>query len=400
MFDKSRTNTKRRWQKSFIKKVFENSMDKKRSYSKTILDNLELLNEKNEYMPKSLFRFYSPTSSNISDIQNRRIWLSHPKSFNDPFDCNIGYDSEKFEKKCLLDYIKTVGCVEEKSKANGFTNEELNRIERSQLGDFFYWTTKYENYSTAKWDTLQKKDKEFKQLVDKELRSKLKGVDEKVEGLKRTNIRISCFSEFKDHEEFNNQILMWSHYAEDHKGFCVEYDLSFLRDETIFDLDYFQFYDNTDAYLNERLLATIKASLFPIEYTSQRVNIPLTKLQKLRVDNKGQIVKCNGIEELIYKTFIVKSSKWSYEKEWRLIIDENISNYYNNKIPFPYTKKIYLGCKASNELIETMMEIGKSLGVDVYLQKMDGQKFALDSYKPWEYEYRQDEKKWKNPYKK
>ena len=147
-------------------------------------------------------------------------------------------------------------------------------------------------------------------------------------------------------------------------------------------------------------LQQLKASLFPVEYTAQRVNIPLTKLQKLRVDNKGQLLKYNGIEELIYKTFIIKSSKWSYEKEWRLIIDENISNYYDNKIPFPYAKKIYLGCKASDELIKTMIEIGKNLGIEVYLQKMDGQKFALDSYKPWEYEYRQSEKKWKNPYQK
>ena len=57
------------------------------------------------------------------------------------------------------------------------------------------------------------------QKVDRELHSRLKEIDEKVESLKRTNIRISCFSEFKNHEEFNNQILMWSHYAEDHKGF-------------------------------------------------------------------------------------------------------------------------------------------------------------------------------------
>jgi hypothetical protein len=400
MFYNSRTIKKGRWQRGFIRKVFEHSLEHNKSYSTTILDNLDLLNKKNEYMPKSLFRFYSPTSANISDIQNRRIWLSHPNSFNDPFDCNIGYNSEKFEKKCLIDFINKIGCVDEKNKAKGFTSDELSRLERSRLGDYFYWTTKYENYSSAKWDTLEKKDKDFKQLVDKELSSKLKEIDEKVDSLKRTNIRISCFSDFKGHEEFNSQILMWSHYAEDHKGFCVEYDLGFLKDATKLDLGYYEFFDHTDSYLNERLLATIKASLFPVEYTSQRVNIPLTKLQKLKIDNNGQLVKCNGIEELIYKTFIVKSSKWSYEKEWRLIIDENISNYYGNKIPFPYAKKIYLGCKASIELFETMMEIGKNLGVEVYLQKMDGQKFALDSIKPWEYEYRQGEKKWENPFKK
>ena len=125
MFYNSRTNKKSKWQRSFIKKVFEHSLVNKKSYSKTVLENLDLLNNKNEYMPKNLFRFYSPTSANISDIQNRRIWLSHPSSFNDPFDCNIGYNSEKYEKKCLIDFINEIGCVNEIDKANGFTDDEL-----------------------------------------------------------------------------------------------------------------------------------------------------------------------------------------------------------------------------------------------------------------------------------
>ena len=43
------------------------------------------------------------------------------------------------------------------------------------------------------------------------------------------------------------------------KVFCVEYDLEFLKNETKLDLDYHQFFDNTNDYLNERLLATIKS---------------------------------------------------------------------------------------------------------------------------------------------
>jgi len=25
-------------------------------------------------------------------MKKQRLWLSHPSSFNDPFDCNTGYD--------------------------------------------------------------------------------------------------------------------------------------------------------------------------------------------------------------------------------------------------------------------------------------------------------------------
>lgn len=135
--------TKRKWQRSYIKKVFDNSLGKRKNYSETILNNVDLLNEKNDFLPKSLFRFYPNASANIGDIKNQRLWLSHPNSFNDPFDCNIGYDSEKYEKKCLIDLINKIGFVDKKKKKDGFTIDDLRRIERSQLGDYFFWTTKY-----------------------------------------------------------------------------------------------------------------------------------------------------------------------------------------------------------------------------------------------------------------
>ena len=124
----------------------------------------------------------------------------------------------------------------------------------------------------------------------------------------------------------------------------------------------------------------------------------MTKLNQINFDTQGKIKYNSNIDELIYKTFVVKSSNWSYEKEWRIIIDEQIGNHFDNKIPFPYAKSIYLGCRADNELIGTMLKLGEELGIDVYLLTMDGKKFSLESIKPWNYNYDKDQKKWKNPY--
>src|SRR5690606_24314524 len=104
----------------------------------------------------------------------------------------------------------------------------------------------------------------------------------------------------------------------------------------------YEFLKDQDKYLEERNAAVVKAGLFPVEYTSNRINIPITKLNQMSFDEKGQIDYSCNIDELIYKTFIVKSSKWSYEKEWRIIIDEKVSDYFGNKIPFPYAKTIFL----------------------------------------------------------
>lgn len=392
-------NKKRKWQRRFIKKIFESSNDKKKYFSKIMLQNISFINEKNEYLPKYLFKYYSPTSENILDIKNQRLWLSHPKSFNDPFDCNIGYDSENYEKNCLVKFIKENGCVDEDKKSEGFTLTDKNRILSSRLGDYYSMYNKKESYSDAKWKILETKSEEFQSKINNLLDSKLQQIDYKIEKLKNLNIRVACFSELKRYDEFPNQIVMWSHYADNHKGFCIEYDLEFLKKDLHFSLNDREFYfDNKNEYLSERNKAIIKAGLFPIEYTSNRVNIPVTKLNQIDIDSSGKIVYNSNIDELFYKTFVVKSVNWNYEKEWRIIIDGQISSYYDNKIPFPYIKTIYLGCKADNELINTMITIGEEIGAEVNILKMDGKKFKLESTGTWSYKYDRDKKQWNNPY--
>jgi hypothetical protein len=392
------SENKKKWQKKFIKKVFDVSIEEKKYYSNIILQNLNLINEKNDYLPKYLFKYYSPTSENILDVKNQKIWLSHPNFFNDPFDCIIGYDSEKFEKNCLIKYIEENGCVEENDTKVGFALNDKFRIQKSIVGESIYWTDKFESYFDAKWRILKSKSKDYQKEVNDFLRSKTQQMDWKIDKLKNINIRVACFSRLDKNDEFHNQVLMWSHYADNHKGFCIEYDLESLKNDIQFTFKDCEYYENRDEYIKERNEAIIKAGLFPMEYTSKRINIPVTKLNQIKIDSTGKIKYNSNIDELIYKTFIVKSANWSYEKEWRIIIDEKISNHFDNKIPFPYIKKIYLGCKASNELIDTMIKIGKELEVEVILLKMSGKKFSLESIRAWEYNYKKERKYWKNPY--
>lgn len=392
-------NRKRKWQRSFIKRIFENSVDKKKYFSKIMLQNIRFINEKNEYLPKYLFKYYSPTSENILDIKNQRLWLSHPKSFNDPFDCNIGYDSENYEKNCLIKFIKENGWVTGDKKSEGFTLTDKNRIINSRLGNYYSMYNRLESYSDATRKIFETKSEEFQKKIRNILSTKLQQIDYKIEKLKNINIRVACFSELERYDEFFNQIVMWSHYADNHKGFCIEYDLEFLKKEIQFSLNDGEFYsDNKNEYLIERNEAIIKAGLFPIEYTSNRINIPVTKLNQINIDSTGKISYNSNIDELFYKAFVVKSANWNYEKEWRIIIDGQISNYFDNKIPFPYIKTIYLGCKAGKELINTMIAIGEEIGAEVSILKMDGRKFRLESTGTWSYKYDREKKQWNNPY--
>jgi hypothetical protein len=389
---------KNKWQRKFIKTIFDCCQDHKKNFSKTVLKNIDLVNTKSKYMPNYLLKYYAPTSDNILDIKNKRLWLSHPNTFNDPFDCNVGYDRESFEKNVLLDFIKNIGIVNETEKTEGFTVEEKNLIANSPIEDGYSWYTRREVYWDVKRKMLENKSHDFQVKVDKHLELKLKDLDFKIEKIKNINIRVACFSQLEIYDEFKSQIAMWSHYADDHRGFCVEFDLSFLKEETKFTYDFMDFWDKKNEYLDERNKFIIKSSLFPVEYTASRINIPVTKLKRIKTNEQGEIDYNTNIDELIYKTYIVKSANWNYEKEWRIILDEEICRFYSNKIPFPYIKTIYLGCKAKKELIDTMYDISKEIGAEIRLLRMDGQRFILEDLGISGYEFERDRFSYHNPF--
>jgi len=381
------------WQRKYIKEVFESSNIKDNCYSKIILNNTPLVNKKNNYMPDYLFKYYSPTSENILDVKARRLWLSDPKHFNDPFDCNIGYDKESYEKDCLIKFIED-NKNQQIDSENGFTQKEKYKIQNSYLGNI--QNTRRDNFYTLKWKILSQKSDEFKQMVQRHINNQLSLMDFKIQKLKNSTTRIACFSKLNKYEEFHNQVLMWSHYADNHRGFCVEYDLEFLKLDIQFKCSDVDFIYERETYIEERNETIIKAGLFPIEYTNKRINIPITLLNQINFDNNQQMNYCKKIDELIYKTYVVKSSKWSYEKEWRIIVDEKISRHFGHKIPFPYAKNIYLGCNASFELINTMIDIGKDIGANVFLLSIDGKKFSLESHFGFDFKYNRE--MWTNPY--
>jgi hypothetical protein len=385
--------TKRKWQKAFINNVFSHKTATYNTFSKIIINNLNLLENKNSYLPNSLFKFYTPSSENIIDVKKKRLWLSHPSIFNDPFDCHTGYDMTSFEKHTLLKYIKEVGCVEIKNEENGFTKDEFDRLANSTTLYEYNWYSKIEEYDDVVRKLLEKKTKEFNHKISNLINKCRNEVMTKIEKLRNVNIRISCFSALDRYKNFNDIIHIWSHYADHHKGFCIEYDLSPLKEPICSSFKEYA----SPKFMEERIKVLILGGLFPVIYTANRVNIPKTKLDKIKITEIGELKHNSDIDSILYKTFIIKSAKWNYEKEWRLIIDGDVCKYYDNKIPFPYIKKIYLGCKMKPETIDIMIEIAEELGVEIVMMKMDNNKFILKERSVEFYKWDKERTKWNNP---
>jgi hypothetical protein len=135
-------------------------------------------------IPRYLYKFQSVTSNSLANLTNRQIWFSKPSEFNDPFDCAIRVDTapipeEDFDR--LLDLYAKEGAdpdsVETLFRPNGVPMDETKRRIGAAIAKAF--------------------EERQKTMLNE------RGV--------------ACFS-----ARFNH-LLMWSHYAEAHKGFCLQF---------------------------------------------------------------------------------------------------------------------------------------------------------------------------------
>lgn len=127
-----------------------------------------------------------------------------------------------------------------------------------------------------------------------------------------------------------NEDLMWSHYADSHKGFCIEYNFKSL------------------GITDERVQL-----LLPIIY------------QETPTIEINDLSEADG--SLAMYALTLKSRYWEYEHEWR-------SFYLHTEKPnpeaMPNPKAVYLGVKCSDENKQKMIEICEEKNISLYQMKL------------------------------
>ncbi len=152
-----------------------------------------------------------------------------------------------------------------------------------------------------------------------------------------------------------NSALMWSHYTETYKGFCV----GFHREN-----DFFKEIPSVHG--------PIRSSLLPVNYSNVRTVMPQRREH------------ANGFE-----IFLTKSLDWRYEKEDRVLAHlaeaDKVVNDDNKpypiclfKVPLEAISEITLGHAASEELRCVALEAGEKLGVAIYRTKISSSSFDVE----------------------
>lgn len=314
--------------KKWVTTFYQNLIEAELSDSNAKIE--ECLNFKKQHLPRFIYKYRSCNNFAYNDLFNNFVHLSYSNTFNDPLDCS---SICTYEQALLLSLLK-----EEESLST--KDEELFF---SSKNDF--WPNEYRKY--VKTELL--KGKPYKPIMIKRLLewgafSKWEAQNYYKKFKRELDEQVLILS-----EEFKNKFLlcsfaatvknnlMWSHYANCHTGFCVEYDISTLEE-------------------NSPLLH----ALYPVIYTKT----PL-------LSNINAIYYTDSTKDML--TLMNKSFDWSYEQEYRLLCYGKNQNYFMPNLP----SRIFLGLKINKRNQDKIMKFAKKYHIEVRKMKINASSFDL-----------------------
>ena len=304
-------------------------------------------------LPNRLYRYRRFTENSLNALRSDEIWGSQVTEDNDPYEYIPCYDIEKvnqvlhneFDEKIIgkqLDVLKT-GNVPQQVK-NLLDDKTLcvlieNVAKIDDMPAFLKGISTQKpqifQFLQAKFDTIIKDF--FLSIVQAEMR-----------------FNVACFSENK------NSSLMWGHYADGHKGFCLEYDFT----ENLIDCK--QSCGNVRAcpkFLLEFPIA-------PICYSNSRLDATAGILsiiqQILKDETKLGMHDYFSDMLLIVKCLLTKSNDWHYEKEWRLFNHFPKEFKQHRSIMKKKANAIYLGHSMKQEHKQELLRIAEEKEIPSY----------------------------------
>lgn len=194
-------------------------------------------------VPSKFYKYHSLNGNSalhlISTLLNKEVHFSSPRSFNDPFDCKPRYAGNLSQENFITHFVRVA------SARTAYLSPEFLAGQGEKA-----WINSASQHGNIQSMILN---------IQKEM------------GRNLEHSAIYCVS------SRNDDILMWGHYADSHRGICLEFDSGsdFLK------------------------------SAMRVDYEDTRPEV--------------EIFDRDNTVEKMRKSLLVKSSHWKYEKEWRVV---------------------------------------------------------------------------------
>lgn len=299
--------------KQWISDCIEAFLKKDYEKGKTIL---------NSYFPEKLYKYCRLNEYTIQNLTSQSFYMATLDNLNDPYEF---YPTVDFEQQTLLTIIEEMPNFIQ--AGIHFTEDDIDQLKASKdRFNTFKAICEAKNLPLNK----DKKDqlKEFYQHFHNSLQD------------------IKALMRFQSFSEKNHSTVMWSHYADCHKGICIEY--------------------NPVAF-------GYKFPLLEVEYSDDRIDLSAIESAKGMEINK-----------IMYNAMLLKANDWSYEKEWRLllVLDGKIDIDINTPVSLPAPKPtaIYLGThfsKNDDALRNALFEYAKKEQIPLYNMTIDALNFKM-----------------------
>lgn len=247
--------------------------------------------------PAELYKYTSCDEFILDNLFHNKLWYSSPSNFNDVFDSRYYFD-----KDALCNNLISV----------------LGKGQNLRKGSYA-WKGAYA--------IAQKNSVKLEAVLDDF----------------RIHCGVTCFS------ETNDNLLMWAHYADSHRGICIEYDLLSISNKTNF-------------------------IPVPIIYTDKRVSVSSLDVENINVD---------AMRMCIY-ILTSKSTIWDYEQEWRIIRDRGAcgTNWDENKkgaiLDMVEPSSIILGCQIAENNEKKVYNFCNQNKINLYKMSVDKERFLLN----------------------
>jgi hypothetical protein len=296
----------------------------------------EAINLKYEYRPKSVFKYRAVDEKgrSLQNLETDRVWVNSPTAYNDPYDSSLSISIEILMKGIIRDGVKSI-----------IENELVGQIDAAKQSEIL----ESENPGLALQgvvmvnDGLSEEDKAaYRQLLAAQMDVYEHLAAAKLPESHKDSLKICSFSETSD------SIIMWSHYGDQHQGFCIEYGVEDLPPSDMF-----------------------VRMLFPVVY-SERLFDATRYFQAAIRDSKKFNILFPALAALY------KSPEWRYEKEWRLVIPANLVKHPGAwRVPKP--KAVYLGSLMKEPNRAAVIEVCERRGIAVFQMSLVRDSFCLRS---------------------
>lgn len=280
-----------------------------------------------QHLPKHLYRYRRPDGLAVAGLAAGTTWLSHPAKFNDPFDCGLSFSTSDLIRNWTSEQLEVI--MERTGNTGKFTEAEIAEIKVDP--DPLVRMTELSFIKLG-----QPVPTDMGEVLREMGKDRLDGALEELAARARESLRLCCLAETP------NSTLMWSHYANEHRGFCLEYDLQTWTDPKLLHL------------------------LHPVHYSNKRY------------DATRSIDSSDGVNQLSpLAAACNKGIEWAYECEWRFVIPGGALND-NPQVRLPGLSRIILGARATPQFRELIQSIPRIKDVPIVQARLSKTDFAIE----------------------